>query len=129
MNILSLYAGLFAIFFVILSILTIRQRRKLKIGLGDGGNDQMFRAVRVHSNFAEYVPLSLILIFLVESRGAEDWLVHSLCLGLLIGRIFHAFGVSQTKENFVFRVTGMAMTLTSILSSAFYLLFTSFKIL
>jgi len=82
----------------------------------------MLRAMRVHSNFAEYVPLSLILIYFVETRGVHPLCVHLLGLGLLAGRASHAFGVSQAKENYRFRVFGRAMTLTTIILSSVYLL-------
>jgi uncharacterized membrane protein YecN with MAPEG domain len=95
----------------------------LKIGIGDAGNHQMLRAMRVHSNFAEYVPLSLLMLYLVENQGANPLLIHSLGLCLLVGRLSHAFGVSQENENFTFRVAGMAMTFTTLLSSSVYLLF------
>lgn len=122
MNTLPLYAALLAFVFVFLSVRTLRLRRKLKIGIGDGGNKEMLRAMRVHSNFSEYVPISLILIFLVEAQGSQPWLVHALGLCLLLGRLAHAFGVSQARENFTFRVAGMALTFTVIISSAAYLL-------
>ena len=78
----------------------------------------MLRAMRVHSNFAEYVPLSLLLIYLVEITGASSVLVHGLGVSVLMGRVSHAFGVSQTQENFAFRVAGMAMTFTPMIVSA-----------
>jgi uncharacterized protein len=124
MHIVPLYAALLAILFVTLSIRTLSLRRSLGIGLGDAGNEQMLRAMRVHSNFAEYVPLSLILLYLVEGQGAYPVFLHGLGLCLLIGRLSHAFGVSQKKENFRFRVVGMALTFTTLLASSAYLLFT-----
>jgi uncharacterized membrane protein YecN with MAPEG domain len=122
MNVLSLYAALLALIFVLLSVRTLRLRRKLQIGIGDAGNAEMLRAMRVHSNFAEYVPISLILIFLVEAQGSRAWVVHALGICLLIGRLSHAFGVSHTRENYTFRVVGMALTFTAIITSAAILL-------
>jgi len=46
--------------------------------------------MRVHANFAEYVPLALLLIFFVEHDGTKTLLVHSLCIALLSGRLLHA---------------------------------------
>ena len=123
MHILILYAAVLAVMFVLLSIRTLRLRRTLRIGLGDAGNERMLRAMRVHSNFAEYVPLSLVMLLLVEGQGAHPALVHGLCLCLLVGRISHAFGVSQQKENYRFRVLGMALTFTTLITSSGYLLF------
>jgi uncharacterized membrane protein YecN with MAPEG domain len=126
-TILPLYAAIFAILFVILSIRTIRQRRKLRIGLGDADNKDMQRAVRVHANFAEYVPLCLLMIYLVEQSGVYAWFVHALCSGLLVGRLSHAYGVSQQRENFKFRVTGMSLTFTVLVTCAVHLLWVAFK--
>ncbi len=79
--------------------------------------------MRVHSNFSEYVPFSLLLIFLVETQGAYPLLVHGLCLCLFVGRLSHAFGVSQTGEDYRYRVFGMALTFITLVTSAAYLLF------
>jgi uncharacterized membrane protein YecN with MAPEG domain len=123
MHVLPLYAALFALLYVALSIRTLRLRRTLRIAIGDSGNEKMLRAMRVHSNFAEYVPFSLLLILLVETQGAPALLVHALCLVLFVGRLSHAFGVSQTKENYRYRVFGMVLTFTTLITSAVYLLF------
>ncbi|MBK7423003.1 MAG: MAPEG family protein [Propionivibrio sp.] len=123
MNTLPLYAALLALLFVALSIRTLRLRRRLRIGIGDAGNEQMLRAMRVHSNFAEYVPLTLFLIYLAEVQGAPALLIHALGLCLLAGRLSHAYGVSQANENYTFRVFGMAMTFISLISASAYLLF------
>jgi uncharacterized membrane protein YecN with MAPEG domain len=122
MPIVSLYAALLALFFVALSVRTLRLRQRLRIAIGDAGNETMLRAMRAHSNFAEYVPLSLLLIYLVEQSGAPHALVHALGLCVLAGRILHAFGVSRIDENFGFRVVGMTLTLMPIIVASIRLL-------
>ena len=122
MQILPFYAALLALMFVVLSIRIIRLRQGLSVGLGDAGDPQLQRAIRVHANFAEYVPLGLVLIFLVEVKGAPWLLVNLLCLGLLLGRLCHAYGVSQVKEDLRFRVCAMIMTFLTLLVCAAYLL-------
>ncbi len=117
------YAAVLTILYIILTVRTIRLRRKLKISIGDTGNQEMIRAMRAHSNFSEYVPLGLIMIFFVESQGVHTAIVHVFCLMLVIGRVSHAYGISQTKENFRFRIFGMAITLTVLLLCAVYLLY------
>ena len=101
-----------------LSLRTLRMRRRLKIAIGDAGNQAMLRAMRVHSNFAEYVPLSLLLLYFAETSGANPGFVHLLALCLLAGRLAHAFGVSQVDENYRFRVFGMTMTFATLVSAA-----------
>jgi uncharacterized protein len=123
MHVLPLYAALFALLYVGLSVRTLRLRRTLRIAIGDSGNEMMLRAMRVHSNFAEYVPFSLLLILLVEMQAASPVLVHALCLCLLVGRLSHAFGVSQINENHRYRVFGMVLTFTTLVASAMYLTF------
>ena len=68
-HIVPAYAALLALFFVALSIRTLRLRRELRIAVGDGGNPAMLRAMRVHANFAEYVPLGLILLPMNSMNG------------------------------------------------------------
>lgn len=123
MHVVAFYASILAFIFVGLSIRTLRLRRHLKIAIGDAGNATMLRAVRVHSNFAEYVPLSLLLIYFVEASGFPTVVVHILSLCLLVGRVSHAVGVSQAKENFAYRVLGMAMTFTALLAASACLLY------
>ena len=122
MHIVPLYAAILALLFVGLSVRTVRLRRNLKIAIGDAGDPAMLRAMRVHSNFAEYVPLALLLIYFVEVGAAPGALVHLLGFGLLLGRLSHAYGVSQIKENYRFRVFGMAATFAVIVAAAVYLL-------
>ena len=122
MLIVPAYAVLFALLFIILSARTIRARRSAKVALGTGRNKELERAVRVHSNFAEYVPFTLLLISFAEQRGTQHIIVHVLCMAFLIGRLLHAWGVSQENENFRYRVTAMMMTFaTIVMTSAFIL--------
>jgi len=81
------------------------------------------RAMRVHANFSEYVPLALLLIYFVEVKGAPIGLVHLLGVCLLLGRLLHAWGVSQLSENFRYRVFGMAMTFFTLIASTVSILF------
>jgi hypothetical protein len=118
MLITPIYAAVFGLVFVVLSVRTLLLRRRLGIAIGDGDQPMLARAVRVHSNFAEYVPLSLILIYFLETQiGASPW-IHVLCGAFLLGRITHAFGVSQVKENYRYRVIGMALTFTVIICAS-----------
>ncbi|KGK41945.1 glutathione metabolism protein [Nitrincola sp. A-D6] len=122
MSITPIYAALLALLFVFLSFRIIRLRRALQVGLGDAGDKQLGRAIRVHANFAEYVPLGLLLVFFVEAQQAPFWWVHVLGLLLLLGRLLHAYGVGQVNETLIFRMLGMIMTFASVVFAAIYLL-------
>ena len=84
--------------------------------------------MRVHANFAEYVPLSLLMIYFVEQSGVYAWFTHALCLGLLLGRLSHAYGVSQVKENFRFRVAGTSSTFAVLMACAAHLLWVQIRV-
>jgi uncharacterized membrane protein YecN with MAPEG domain len=116
-----LYAAFLGILFTALSVRTLRLRRKLRIRLGDDGHPEMLRAIRVHANFAEYVPLCLGLIFLAEVQSAPGLLIHTLGSALIVARLIHAYGVSQAEEKIKWRVIGISVTLTTQLGACFYL--------
>jgi len=112
----TFYAGLLALLYVALAIRVILRRRAAGVALGTGGRADLERATRVHANCAEYVPIAIALMLLVELTGSQTWPVHAAGVALLAGRALHAFGVSREPEDFRFRVTGMALTLTTILA-------------
>lgn len=114
----AVYASLLALMYVFLSIRIIGRRREKKIAIGSGADRQLERAIRVHSNFAEYAPLALLLILMLELQSAHKILLVFLGLLLFVGRIVHAYGVSQEDEDFRLRVTGMTMTFMSLIFSA-----------
>ena len=114
----SVYASFLGLVFIFLTIRTIRLRRSNKVALGTGGVAALERAIRAHSNFSEYVPLSLFLILCAELQGLNGLIVNGLGLLLLTGRAIHSYGISQVEEKFSFRVTGMTMTIASIVFGA-----------
>lgn len=121
LSIVPFYAALLAGLYIFLSARVIRMRRQERIAVGDGNNLRLRRAIRAHANFSEYVPLALILAAFVELQQFAPIIVHLLCLSLVVGRIGHAYGVSQEKEDYRFRTAGMALTLASIGGSALLL--------
>jgi len=108
------YAALFALSFVFLSMRVIRLRRAARISFGDGGDQELQRRTRVHANFAEYVPLTLILMALAELQDQPGWTIHLIGALLLIGPAAHAYGVSQAPQILKLRVTGMVTTIAAI---------------
>lgn len=121
-TIVPFYASLLAALYIFLSVRVIRMRRQEHVGIGDGNNRRLQRAIRVHANFAEYVPLALLLTVFVELQQLSPFLIHLLCLALVIGRVVHAYGVSQEKEDHRLRVAGIALTFGTIAVSALRLL-------
>jgi uncharacterized membrane protein YecN with MAPEG domain len=56
------------------------------------------------------------------SDCASARFIHIVCLCLLLGRLSHAYGVSQLNENSRYRILGTAMTLGTIVVAAIRLL-------
>lgn len=123
MTVTPLYAALLGLIFIGLSLQTIRLRRRHRVALGDGNQAPLRRAMRVHANFAEYVPLTLLLMFFVEKGGSSALRIHILGIALLAGRLLHAWGVSQVQENLRYRTLGMVLTFSVIISACLFLLF------
>ncbi len=125
MKIVPVYAAVLALMFVLLSLRTIRTRQRLRISLGDAGDAAMLRAIRVHANFAEYVPFAILLAAFVEIEGTRPWIVHTLCGMLLLGRLLHVYGIAGAT--LPPRATGMVLTIGSLAGSAAILLYHALK--
>jgi uncharacterized protein len=108
--IVPVYAAALAFIYISLSVRVVQARRNAKVAIGTKGNTHLERKIRVHANFAEYVPLALLLATFIEMQGRPAWFIHLLCLALVAGRVAHAYGVSQEHENFRLRTAGMAAT-------------------
>ena len=91
MPITTLYAGALALVLILLSIRVIQARGETKVFMGDGGNALMVRRMRGQANFVEYVPMALILVGLLEYRGAPAWELHLLGGTLLVARLLHGY--------------------------------------
>ena len=110
LTITALYASLLALVFLTLSFNIIRLRFKLKVGVGDGGERTLTKAIRVHGNFSEYVPFALILLASYELGGADNLWLHILGSSLLLARILHAIGLSKSIGTTMPRLVGMILT-------------------
>jgi uncharacterized protein len=118
MPITAFYAALLAGLFLFLSVRVIGWRRERRVEFGHGEDFELLRRMRVHANFAEYVPFALLLMALAESMEPPNLLLHAAGIVLVAGRIIHAYGVSQSPPIMRFRVYGMAMTITAIAIAA-----------
>jgi uncharacterized protein len=112
----SIYAGLCGLLIAWLALQTIKVRRANKVKLGDGGVFELQSAIRAHGNFAEYMPITLILLFLLEFNGAPALIIHVIGAAFLFGRWTHAQGL--LNDNLRKRMTGMGFTLNILISLA-----------
>ena len=114
MTITAFYAALLAVLFMFLSIRVIGWRRQQRVEIGHGEDLQLLRRMRVHANFAEYAPFTLLLMALAESMVPPHILLHLVGMTLLAGRLMHAYGLSQTPHNLRYRAWGMTLTFTAM---------------
>jgi uncharacterized membrane protein YecN with MAPEG domain len=112
----SIIASVLTIIFVKLSFAVINLRGKNKVGLGSGGYDDLERAIRAQGNFAEYVPIGLILIACLELNEAPYWLVAIPGITLIVGRLIHAIGINVPPPDFSKRVLGMKFTFYTLIT-------------
>ncbi len=76
LSITAFYAALLAVLFLFLSVRVIGWRRERRVEFGHGDDIELLRRMRVHANFAEYVPFTLLLMALAESMAPPHLLLH-----------------------------------------------------
>ena len=109
-KITALYAGLNGLILLVLAIRVARQRGVSKVGIGTGGDAVLERAIRIHGNAVESIPIVLILLGLAEACGSKPLLLHGIGIALTLGRLFHIWGLTRSSGASFGRVAGMSLT-------------------
>lgn len=127
LEVVALYAGVNILILLVLAALVMMGRRKHKIVLGDGANEDFNRAVRAHANASEYIPAGLIGLVLLAllDPAVPLWLLHVAGLSLTAGRILHGIGLHTGMLN-AGRMLGMVLTWLSLLLIAGGLIYAGF---
>lgn len=118
--IFSLYAAILTLIFIMLSVRVSLARNATKISVGDGGNDFLLRRIRAQANFAEYIPLALLLLLGSELSGMSAWWLHGIGIAFIVGRLLLAYGMEY--HSLYGRIAGMVSTYTLMIGLSFYLL-------
>jgi len=111
-------ASLHVLLYVALALRVVLHRRAHRIGVGTGGDDAMTRKVRVHANFAEYVPLALLMLALLELSGFRAGLLWAFGVVLLLARVLHAIGLGGSAGYSFGRFGGALLTFVVLLAMA-----------
>lgn len=127
MVVTPLYAALLALWFTVLSLHVIRCRREARVSLGDGGNGRLQRAIRAQANFAEYVPIALILLLVIELSRYSIYLVHVIGLALVVARLLHGYALAFRPSFRFGRSCGAAITLVVVLVEAALCLYQAYR--
>lgn len=114
----ALYAGVFALIIVALGINVTVHRARLKVPMGDGGNPQMLRMIRLHANAVEYLPLALVLMLLYEATGGAHAVLHAAGIALIVARLLQSWNMWQSPIAGFGRVSGQSLTWLTIVALA-----------
>ena len=106
----ALYAALIVLLLLGLAIPISRLRRSRRVGLGDGGDIELTRAIRAHANLVEWGLPALMLLLIAELTRAPVWLLHASGIALVAGRVLHAAGLSRHGGTSFGRFTGTLVT-------------------
>ena len=127
MVVTPLYAAILAVWFVILSLRVTQRRRSAKVSLGDGGDTLLQRAIRGQANFAEYVPLALLLLLVIELSRFSLYVVHALGIALVIARLLHGYAMGFRAEFRFGRFWGAVMTFAILIVEAVLCLYQAYR--
>ncbi len=122
----SFYAALGALLLVGLAARIPALRRHHQVGIGDGDQPDLARAVRVHANAAEHMPIGLLLLALLEIQGGSFMALHLLGGVFLIARVLHAWGLGQSAGVTRQRTWGTLLTWLVLAGMAGWLLALSY---
>jgi len=119
----AIFAAVLGLLLLVLSMLVVRYRLKFKKGLGVS-EDRGFQAtVRAQANLIEYAPLALIMLAVAELNGVPSTLVYWTGMGLVAGRLLHAFGMINGQGGpHLARMAGILLTWLAILVLALLLI-------
>ncbi len=114
-----------AAIFGVLSLAVVFLRVKNNVPYGDNGIPSLHRAVRAHGNFAEWVPIVVLVVSGVETLGQPKSHIHWLMGLLLTARLIHPIGLSQDVGSPIYRFGRIfgAFTTWAVLTVGTVLLF------
>lgn len=121
----AFYAALGALLVLLLTASVVARRLKARVSLGDNGDRVLARRIRAHGNALEYLPIALILLLILELLAIAPVWLHLFGITLLLGRALHALGLSRSGGPGRLRMSGMVLTLLSMLAMSVVLLWQS----
>lgn len=114
-------AGASALLAVWLGLRVSLLRRRKHVSIGHGDDPAIEARMRAHANFAEYVPLFLILLGLVEAAAGPSLWLWCAAILFILGRLAHPFGMERPAPNLL-RVASIAITWAVLIGLAAYAL-------
>jgi uncharacterized membrane protein YecN with MAPEG domain len=118
MLVAGFYVALGALLILVLAARVMWLRNTRRVGLGSGGDADLGRAIRVHANAVEYLPIALLLLVLLALEQTPSGLLHLFGALLIVGRILHAIGLSSASGRSFGRMAGIGLTVLVTLAMA-----------
>lgn len=122
------YAALLAFLIVVFALRVVRLRVKYKVGFLDGGHTELTKAIRIHGNATETIPITLLLMACAEISGLTPIALHAAGILFLGARLYHAIGLNKSAGRSKGRTFGMILTIAVILSLGAFNLLTFMKL-
>ncbi len=97
MAISAAYIALIVLMVIPLIIRIIVLRRSRRVSIGDSGHSDLALRIRIHGNYVENAPFALGLLLALPLVGASVWLIHTVGIAFLAGRIAHAIGLHNER--------------------------------
>lgn len=116
--IFALAAGVNALILLAVSVAIVPHRLRARVNLGAGSDDRLLRATRAQANAAEYIPTTLLLLFIAEASGQPAWLCWAVAGLLTLGRALHPFALYYTTGSSRSRQLAMTATWLALLIGA-----------
>lgn len=130
MPVTSTFALPLSVYYIFLQVRVTRQRIKTQTSLAPqssapamspGASDPLLAAFRTQSNFAENVPIALLLAVLAEANGGNKGVLTAFLGVLTVGRIMHGeLGLMTKDSGGIGRPIGFFSTIGVILGLALY---------
>lgn len=117
-------AGAAALLNLWLGVRVSQVRIAEKVLVGDGGNPRLIARMRAHLNFAEYAPIVLVLLALIELGGGNPQVLWAASALFLLGRVLHPFGMDGWRPG---RQLGILTTMLVMLGLAVYALYLAYQ--
>lgn len=124
------YLAVLALLYAALSVQVVRLRLKTRTAFSDGGSNELRSAIRAHAHFAEYVPITALMVAMLEMSGASALRIHLLMGALLLARLLHPLGMYAKPNTLQFRIGrsgGMVFTTGLLIACALQILARTFR--
>ena len=121
----SLFLAMNGLILVLLAINVSKLRIRNRISYGDDGNKELLKAIRVHANGIEQVPIFSLLLLALTLNSTSPLVLSVFVVGFTLARCSHAvgmlFGIHRARQvgagvTYLLQCVAAAVLLLKVLS-------------